>query len=676
MKANPIKTKSSYIVHYCSSSLLCWLALGAWAAKVEVFTPDWSMAVDDYGYSDWAYDQRPGFQGREYLSGEWAAAIAYTNSSVPFGPTWLNPDFFYPDWQTGSGFYPESAIEELPGHNSYGFSVARAVIANGAVRIGITTEMIDTTNGVPQGLAPRSSGSGACVLSDRYVLRQSFAITNISGQPLSGVRFFKFLHSLQATSAVYDNRPYGSVSNGFHYTISQQGADFWEDSFSGLMAVHSDTVALHANRAPSGWEVGRYGIEGIDSHSLNKPSVGVHLSVEAGVLSGLDNFGPTNHWVSGALQFELGTLAPNASTNIDFLMSIGTVTVRKSLRVVAWGNNQSHQTDVPPTATNLLAVAAGANHSLALRADGRVIAWGDNTFGQATVPPWLSNVVQVAAGARHSLALRSDGTVVGWGDNSAGQLNVPSTTTPIRSIAAGGRHSLALLEGEDTIIAWGDNSCGQLNVPALPYWWVSAIAAGTNFSLALTWDGSIVGWGDNAFGQCNPPSSLWWPDQIAAGANHALAIDTTVAGWGDDSQGQIDVPFIQDAKAIAAGAGHSLALDGDGTVVAWGSNSHGQTKVPGGLPPVVAIAAGGTHSLALVPVPPSLSITCSNQQAALSWSAAWAPELENVVLEQAGAVPSSTWSPVDQAGIIDQGFYRVTLPLDSARKFFRLRLGQ
>jgi len=60
--------------------------------------------------------------------------------------------------------------------------------------------------------------------------------------------------------------------------------------------------------------------------------------------------------------------------------------------------------------------------------------------------------------------------------------------------------------------------------------------------------------------------------------------------------------------AIAAGGYHSLALKANGTMVAWGAamrfsigwDSHfGQSRVPPGLTNVVAIAAGGTQSLAL-----------------------------------------------------------------------------
>jgi hypothetical protein len=77
--------------------------------------------------------------------------------------------------------------------------------------------------------------------------------------------------------------------------------------------------------------------------------------------------------------------------------------------VAAWGANYSGQTTVPAGLTNVVAIAGGASHSLALRADGTVAAWGYNDYGQTNVPVGLTNVIAVAAGVGHSLALRADG---------------------------------------------------------------------------------------------------------------------------------------------------------------------------------------------------------------------------------------------------------------------------
>lgn len=65
--------------------------------------------------------------------------------------------------------------------------------------------------------------------------------------------------------------------------------------------------------------------------------------------------------------------------------------------------------------TDVVAIAAGGSHNLALRGDGTVVAWGNNEHGQTDVPPGLTDVVAIDAGDFHSVALKRDGTVVVWG---------------------------------------------------------------------------------------------------------------------------------------------------------------------------------------------------------------------------------------------------------------------
>ena len=238
-------------------------------------------------------------------------------------------------------------------------------------------------------------------------------------------------------------------------------------------------------------------------------------------------------------------------------------------------------TNVPPDATNVIAVASGAYHNLALKADSTVIAWGENSYGQATVPPGLTNIVAIAAGNYHSLALGSDGRVFGWGPTNThvevgqtnglppnyGQSKIPGGLSNVVAIAGGGLHSLAL-KADGTVVAWGKNNLGQTNVPS-GLTNVVAIAAGTDHSLALRADGTVVAWGSNSGGQTNVPTGL------------------------------------SNVIAIAAGSFFSLALKSDGTVAAWGDNAFRQTNAPPELTNIIAIAAGGYHSLALVgPGPP------------------------------------------------------------------------
>jgi alpha-tubulin suppressor-like RCC1 family protein len=58
----------------------------------------------------------------------------------------------------------------------------------------------------------------------------------------------------------------------------------------------------------------------------------------------------------------------------------------------------------------------------------------------------LSNVVAIATGDYHSLALRRDGTIIAWGLDTYGQCDIPSGLKNIRAITAHGRHSMVLMK--------------------------------------------------------------------------------------------------------------------------------------------------------------------------------------------------------------------------------------
>jgi alpha-tubulin suppressor-like RCC1 family protein len=149
--------------------------------------------------------------------------------------------------------------------------------------------------------------------------------------------------------------------------------------------------------------------------------------------------------------------------------------------VVGWGDNSLGQISIPQGLNGVKAIAAGRNHSLALRTNGTVVGWGFNTYGQAS-PPALNNAMAIAAGYLHSAALLSNGTVVVWGDNSFGQTNLPGGLNNAIGIAAGDFHTLAL-RADGTLIGWGDDSYGQIDVPGLTNAWT--LASGNYHGLAL-----------------------------------------------------------------------------------------------------------------------------------------------------------------------------------------------
>ena len=120
--------------------------------------------------------------------------------------------------------------------------------------------------------------------------------------------------------------------------------------------------------------------------------------------------------------------------------------------VVGGGTNDYGQATPPAGLSNVVAIAAGRYHSLALQSDGSIVGWG--YYYYATPPAGLTGVVAIAAGPYHSLALKNDGTVVGWGDDWAGQSTTPAGLSNVVAIAAGGYHSLAL-KSDGKVVGWG-----------------------------------------------------------------------------------------------------------------------------------------------------------------------------------------------------------------------------
>ena len=279
----------------------------------------------------------------------------------------------------------------------------------------------------------------------------------------------------------------------------------------------------------------------------------------------------------------------------------------------AWGDDSFGQLDSPAPLTNLVAVAAGAYHSLALRADGTVLAWGYNDHGECDPPPTLGDAIAIAAGGYHSLAISARNTVVAWGANDSGQTDVPANLVGVIAIAAGTWHSLAL-RADGTLVGWGDNTWGQISIPS-GLSGVVAIAAGGHHSMALKRDGTVVAWGDNTnaqgqfAGQSIVPPGLTNVSAIAAGAYFSMAVrsDGSVVAWGDNGQGQRSLPAgLTNVVAVAGGYGHALALKSSGAVAAWGANWNGQCSVPSFCTNVFAVAAGAYHTLLLLEAPPIL----------------------------------------------------------------------
>jgi alpha-tubulin suppressor-like RCC1 family protein len=290
----------------------------------------------------------------------------------------------------------------------------------------------------------------------------------------------------------------------------------------------------------------------------------------------------------------------------------------------------------------------------------------------------------------HNLIFRNN-TAMTLGYNGFGQLGLGSLVTfpvaakvggtgPVSGGATGAEHTL-VFGNRTTVMSWGYNLYGQLGSAAIPaasatasYSWtpvtvagfgqtVTSVAAGAYHSLAVA-GGKVYGWGYNGYGQVGDgtvlnratpvpvvdninrtaglnPAAI----QVAAGANHSLALlsDGTVWGWGRNTTGQLgfdpasingtssqgarQIPLPLPAGVtviqIAAQGSNSYALASDNTVWAWGYNFAGELgKDPAASLPLgysftpdkiytdavrtsinelkaTKISAGGNHVLAL-----------------------------------------------------------------------------
>ena len=68
-----------------------------------------------------------------------------------------------------------------------------------------------------------------------------------------------------------------------------------------------------------------------------------------------------------------------------------------------FGNNL----EPPPDLSDVVDIAAGYYHNLALKSDGTVVSWGQNDWNQ-NLPQSFDDVVQIDAGYNFNIALRAD----------------------------------------------------------------------------------------------------------------------------------------------------------------------------------------------------------------------------------------------------------------------------
>jgi alpha-tubulin suppressor-like RCC1 family protein len=312
-------------------------------------------------------------------------------------------------------------------------------------------------------------------------------------------------------------------------------------------------------------------------------------------------------------------------------------------------------------------VSSGHFHTCMVRRDGSAWCWGSNVQSQlgdgtttdSHVPTLVtgldSGVASIAAGLDHTCALKTDGSVWCWGDNGHGQLGdasgmshptpvkLPTLGTSVRQLVTA-QNNNCVIKQDASLWCWGDGTYGQLgnamtndaSVPIMVPGMTSVVAVATSeHTCAGKSDGSLWCWGLGGNGQIGDGSTMQRtsPVQVwAAGTGvlvlatspyHTCAIrtDHTTWCWGYNSNGETAhgdfTTQVPDPTQLVGFAGatvtaaiyHSCATATDGTAACWGWNRDGEVgdgsttdrnavvPVQPAIAGAVMVSAGGTYTV-------------------------------------------------------------------------------
>ena len=212
------------------------------------------------------------------------------------------------------------------------------------------------------------------------------------------------------------------------------------------------------------------------------------------------------------------------------------------------------------------------------------------------------DVVDVAVGGMHAVALLKDGRVLTWGVNDQGALGRDTTWD-------GGVVDADKADDSDSD-SEGLNPKESTPAPADTDARFVAVTASDSMTVAIDTDGLLWAWGtfrcsDGILGfsgtqqVATRPQKLGLKDKfvsLARGTDHILALTTAgkVFAWGNGQQFQLGRRVVERTRlnglvprefglkrvtAIGAGSYHSFARIEDGKVLAWGLNQFGQCGV-------------------------------------------------------------------------------------------------
>ena len=278
-------------------------------------------------------------------------------------------------------------------------------------------------------------------------------------------------------------------------------------------------------------------------------------------------------------------------------------------------------------------VAQGLNYTVVLKADGTVWATGANEVGQCGIGTTeanidelkqvklsdgtsLTNVVKIASGLSHNLALTKDGKVYVWGSNAYGQLGINSTVNSkyavlmlneigteeiqnIVDIAAGRSYSVIVKSNGDTY-AVGHNVYGQLGNGAKTNTSILSkvkevqnviqVAAGQYHTTMLRADGTVWSVGRNYNGELGLNSNSSSSTGSDQGVSYARQVKNS------ENNG-----VLKNISQIAVGGYHNVALTNSKQVYTWGYGKDGQlglnSTVSYALPQILLDNTDGTNGV-------------------------------------------------------------------------------
>ncbi|KAL7951313.1 regulator of chromosome condensation 1/beta-lactamase-inhibitor protein II [Trichoderma barbatum] len=296
-----------------------------------------------------------------------------------------------------------------------------------------------------------------------------------------------------------------------------------------------------------------------DSDSEDEDDTGINPKESTPIAVSDEDFAPGTKFVQVV-----------ASDSASFVLTedgrvYGWGTFRSSDGILGFTENVRVQTRPALVAglKNIKALAAGANHILALDSKGNVVAWGcgqQNQLGRriiernkmsSLIPQGVGlprgKIAKIACGSYHSFAIDHSGAVWGWGLNNFGEIGVESNA------------------GEDDAVI-----LKPVKISFLADHTVTGIEGGIHHSLACTEKGELFAWG-RVDGY-----------QVGFELEAIEKVDEEYVIRDERGTARILVKptkheGISDIVAVAAGTDNSFAISKDGKAYSWGFSSNYQT---------------------------------------------------------------------------------------------------